>query len=91
MSAPTVRTTGEIEVHRCTMTVVRRGGWSWGPDPRGLVREVVDALPEVLEEHFAEHLVGEGPDVEITEPVTVTVRPGRPGRSGRGEMPSRSM
>ncbi|WP_369035241.1 hypothetical protein [Streptomyces adonidis] len=87
MSAPTVRTTGEIEVHRCTMTVVRRGGWSWGPDPRALVREVVDALPEVLEEHFAEHLVGEGPDVEITEPVTVTVRPGRPGRSGRGEMP----
>lgn len=87
MSAPTVRTTGEIEVHRCTMTVVRRGGWSWGPDPRGLVREVVDALPEVLEEHFAEHLVGEGPDVEITEPVTVTVRPGRPDWSGRGEMP----
>lgn len=85
MSAPTVRTTGEIEVHRCTMTVVRRGGWSWGPDPRGLVREVVDALPEVLEEHFAEHLVGDGPDVEITEPVTVTVRPGRPGWSGRGE------
>lgn len=87
MSAPTVRTTGEIEVHRCTMTVVRRGGWSWGPDPRGLVREVVDALPEVLEEHFAEHLVGDGPDVEITEPVIVTVRPGRPGWSGRGETP----
>ncbi|MFF3371452.1 hypothetical protein ACFYXF_00690 [Streptomyces sp. NPDC002680] len=87
MSPSTVRTTGEIEVHRCTMTVVRRGGWSWGPDPRGLVREVVDALPEVLEEHFAEHLAGDGPDVEITEPVTVTVRPGRPGWSGRGETP----
>ncbi|GAA3818813.1 hypothetical protein ACFS5L_24615 [Streptomyces phyllanthi] len=92
MSAPTARTTGEIttgeiEVHRCTMTVVRSGGWSWGPDPRGLVRQVVDALPEVLEDHFAEHLAGDGPDVEITEPVTVTVRPGGPGRTGRGGAP----
>lgn len=87
MSAPTVRTAGEIAVHRCTVTVVRRGGWSWGPDPRGLVRQVIDALPEALEDHFAEHLAGDGPDVEITEPVTVTVRPGRPGWSGRGETP----
>ncbi|MDH6213444.1 hypothetical protein [Streptomyces pseudovenezuelae] len=85
MSAPTTRTAGEIEVHRCTMTVVRRGGWSWGPDPRGLVRQVVDALPEALEDHFAEHLAGDGPDVEIAEPVTVTVRPRRPDWSGRGE------
>ncbi|MGW3286121.1 hypothetical protein ACWDR3_15945 [Streptomyces sp. NPDC001002] len=85
MSVPTARTTGEIEVHRCTMTVVRSGGWSWGPDPRGLVRQVVDALPEALEEHFAEQLAGDGPDMEITEPVTVIVRAGRPGWTGRGE------
>ena len=74
--------TGEITVHRCTVTVVRRGGWSWGPDPRGLVRHVVDALPELLADHFAERLGTDGPDVEITEPLTVTVRPGRPGRTG---------
>ncbi|MET7762845.1 hypothetical protein ABZS71_12715 [Streptomyces sp. NPDC005393] len=91
MSAPTAPTagetgetgeTGEITVHRCTVTVVRRGGWSWGPDPRGLVRQVVDALPELLADHFAERLAADGPDVEITEPLTVTVRPGRPGWPG---------
>ncbi|MEU5641238.1 hypothetical protein [Streptomyces milbemycinicus] len=90
MSAPTapsagssVGETGDITVRRCTVTVVRRGGWSWGPDPRGLVRQVVDALPELLADHFAERLAGDGPDVEITEPLTVTVRPGRPGGPGR--------
>ncbi|MCG0288581.1 hypothetical protein [Streptomyces sp. PSAA01] len=88
MSAPTAPTTGEtgepgepgeITVHRCTVTVVRRGGWSWGPDPRGLVQRVVDSLPELLADHFAERLTAGGPDVEITEPLTVTVRPGRSG------------
>ncbi|MFE9006504.1 hypothetical protein ACFYOY_30925 [Streptomyces sp. NPDC007875] len=74
---------GEITVHRCTVTVVRRGGWSWGPEPRGLVRQVVEALPELLADHFAERLAADGPDVEITEPLTVTVRPGRHGWSGR--------
>ncbi|MFI9586800.1 hypothetical protein ACIHCQ_34350 [Streptomyces sp. NPDC052236] len=78
MSTPTARTTGEITVHQCTVTVVRRGGWSWGPDPRGLVDEVIDTLPQLLADHFAEQLEGDGPDVEITEPVTVTVRAGRP-------------
>ncbi|MGW2326798.1 hypothetical protein ACWC5C_13650 [Streptomyces sp. NPDC001700] len=89
MSAPTAPDTGEtggpgeITVHRCTVTVVRRGGWSWGPDPRGLVRHVVDSLPELLADHFAERLGTDGPDVEITEPLTVTVRPGRTGSTGQ--------
>lgn len=85
MSAPTAPTadetgaSGDITVHRCTVTVVRRGGWSWGPDPRGLVGQVVDALPGLLADHFAERLAADGPDVEITEPLIVTVRPGRNG------------
>lgn len=86
MTAPTARTagdSGEITVHRCSVTVVRRGGWSWGPDPRALVRNVIDTLPELLADHFAQQLTGDGPDVEITEPVIVTVRPGGPGWPGR--------
>ncbi|WP_410667675.1 hypothetical protein [Amycolatopsis sp. cmx-4-68] len=71
MSTPTA---GGITVHRCAVRVVRRGGWSWGPDPRGLVQRVLDALPELLAAEFDEYLTGDGPDVEITEPVRLTVR-----------------
>ncbi|MDT9685271.1 hypothetical protein RND61_24875 [Streptomyces sp. TRM76323] len=91
MTGPPARTaeeTGGITVHRCTVTVVRRGGWSWGPDPRALVQNVIDTLPELLADHFAQQLAGDGPDVEITEPVTVTVRPGGPGWPGRTRAPT---
>jgi hypothetical protein len=65
---------GGITVHRCVVRVVRRGGWSWGPDPRGLVQRVLDALPDLLAAEFGEYLTGDGPDVEITEPVRLSVR-----------------
>ncbi|GLF93370.1 hypothetical protein [Streptomyces yaizuensis] len=75
MSPPGTAADGAvISVGRCVVTVVRCGGWSWGPAPRGLVDRVVEALPELLAERFAAELAGDGPDVEITEPVTVTVR-----------------
>ncbi|MER6912553.1 hypothetical protein ABT354_12860 [Streptomyces sp. NPDC000594] len=68
------------------MTVVRRGGWSWGEDPQALVDRVIDALPELLAEHFAEVLAGDGPDVEVTGPLTVTVRAARhPAAGGPGQ------
>ncbi|HEX6341190.1 hypothetical protein [Umezawaea sp.] len=81
MSTPTAV---GITVHRCLVRVVRRGGWSWGPDPRSLVRQVVDALPDLLADRFAEHLAGDGPDLEITEPVRLTVHWGRSGGGGGG-------
>lgn len=75
-------------MRRCTVTVVRRGGWSWGPDPHGLVQQVIDTLPELLADHFGPQLTGDGPDVEITELVTVTVRSGGPGWPGRTHAPA---
>jgi hypothetical protein len=35
---------------------------------------VLDALPELLAAEFGEYLTGDGPDVEITEPVRLSVR-----------------
>lgn len=88
MSAPTAQVISEIVVQDCTVTVVRRGGWSWGPDPKGLIQLVLDALPDLIESRIAAHLTSDadiagelsgqdGPDIEIVEPVTVTVRLGQ--------------
>ncbi|XVU28350.1 hypothetical protein ACQPZJ_15290 [Actinoplanes sp. CA-054009] len=69
-----------ITVQRCQVRVIRRGGWSWGPDPRVLVREALAALPGLLTEQFGDLLTGDGPDLEITGPVVLSVRLGsRPG------------
>lgn len=84
MSTPTA---DGITVHRCVVRVVRRGGWSWGPDPQSLLRQVMDALPDLLAARFAEHLVADGPDLVITEPVRVTVRLGRSSRAGAFAVP----
>ncbi|HYQ66539.1 hypothetical protein [Actinophytocola sp.] len=76
MSVPTA---GEVVVRRCVVRVIRRGGWSWGPDPHGLVRRALDALPDLLAAEFDGIVSGDGPDVEITEPVRLTVRLSRRG------------
>lgn len=75
---------GEITVRRCVVRVVRRGGWSWGPDPHSLVRQAIDAIPDLLAERFGDLLAGDGPDVEITEPVVLSVRWGRSHPPGSG-------
>jgi hypothetical protein len=82
VSAPTVQVISEIVVQNCTVTVVRRGGWSWGPDPEGLIQLVLDLLPDLIESHLASAAeitseVCDGLDIEITSPVTVTVRLGQ--------------
>ena len=33
-----------------TLRVTRRGGWAWGPDPRGLLAAAVGALPRLIAE-----------------------------------------
>ncbi|WP_051807427.1 hypothetical protein [Actinoplanes subtropicus] len=62
----------EIVVERCVMRIVRRGGWSWGPDPRALPARLAEALPGLLAGRFAAELAG-AEDVDITEPVRVVV------------------
>ncbi|MBP2330390.1 hypothetical protein JOF56_010775 [Kibdelosporangium banguiense] len=77
MSTPTAQSISEIIVQHCTVTVVRRGGWSWGPDPHALVQLILDGLPDLLESHFSAQLAADSPDLEIVEPVTITVRLGQ--------------
>jgi hypothetical protein len=63
----------DIVVRRCTVRVVRHGGWSWGPRRQQLVEQVIAALPGLIAGHIGglpDHGV---PDVEITEPVRISV------------------
>jgi hypothetical protein len=67
-------TAADITVRRCTVQVVRHGGWSWGPQPRRLVDQVLAALPGLIAERLADLAPDDASeDVEITEPVRVAV------------------
>ena len=54
--------------------MVRHGGWSWGPQPQRLVDQVLAALPGLIAERLADLAPDDASeDVEITEPVRITV------------------
>jgi len=57
-------------IHRCTLRVVRRGGWSWGPDPKRFIEEVIRAFPALLARKLSE-LLPEGEDREFAAPVRI--------------------
>jgi hypothetical protein len=63
----------EITIRRCQVRVVRRGGWSWGPDPKNLADRVVRAIPALIREHLS-RLGDIGEDIDILAPVRVTLR-----------------
>jgi hypothetical protein len=64
----------DVVVRRCTVRVVRHGGWSWGPQPRRLIDQVLAALPGLVEARLAELAPDDvAEDVEITEPVRIAV------------------
>ncbi|MGB5755586.1 MAG: hypothetical protein WBM50_01620, partial [Acidimicrobiales bacterium] len=64
----------EVVIRRCTTSVVRRGGWSWGADTRRLVDGVVATVPEVIRREVNEALDQHvGGTVTIDEPVRLIV------------------
>lgn len=62
----------EVVIHRCTLRVVRRHGWSWGPAPERLLKAVVAALPFLLARKLADLFAGDS-EREITENVNLRV------------------
>jgi hypothetical protein len=65
----------DVTIRRCVMRVVRRGGWSWGREPRALVADVVRALPALLAAEL-QRLLPDDADGEIIAPLRVDVRIG---------------
>src|SRR5688500_12803723 len=62
----------EVVIHRCTLRVVRRHGWSWGPAPDRLLKAAVAALPFLLARKLSD-LFSEDTEREITERVSLNV------------------
>ena len=62
----------DIIIRHCTLRIVRQGGWSWGEDPRALVRKAAGALGRLLERRFAE-MGPDGVDVEVVAPVRLAI------------------
>jgi hypothetical protein len=73
----------DVVIERCVLRIVRKGGWAWGPHPRGLAEHAIRALPSLLAGELAALLDDEKlrGDVEIGEPVTITIDVGRSGLS----------
>jgi hypothetical protein len=67
-----------LRVRHCTLTVRRRGGWSWG-DPQRYVDLALPALEEALRALVEEAEVSADVDCRVTAPVTLELgRDGRP-------------
>ncbi len=63
----------DILIHCCTLRVVRRGGWSWGPSPRSLVEQLVRQIPALLARKLQSLLPADGEE-EIAAPVRLRIR-----------------
>ena len=61
-----------ILIHRCRLRLVRRRGWSWGPDPSALLQAALGALPALLASALA-GLWPEEDEREIVAPVRLRV------------------
>jgi hypothetical protein len=62
----------DVLINRCTLRVVRRGGWSWGADPRRLLESVVQAFPRLLARRLAE-LLPDDAEAEISAPLRLNI------------------
>ena len=62
----------DVIVQRCTLRMVRAGGWSWGRAPDELVEAALEALPELIEAACAG--LEDHDDLEIAAPARITAR-----------------
>jgi hypothetical protein len=63
----------DVLIHRCTLRLVRRGGWSWGASPERLLAAAVKELPRLVAERLAALWPAEL-EREIAAPARLDVR-----------------
>jgi len=75
----------DVLIKRCELVVRRRGGWSWGPDPRRYLEAAMPALERAITEAIAEAGLPPDADGHLDEPVRLRLGP-----DGRPDPPSRA-
>lgn len=62
----------DILIRRCTVRVVRRGGWSWGAEPGALLDAIRRWLPSLLAAELESALAGHKPQ-DIATPIQLRI------------------
>ncbi|HMG72001.1 MAG TPA: hypothetical protein VK582_00755 [Pyrinomonadaceae bacterium] len=62
----------DINIHRCTLRIVRHGGWSWGPEPGKLLQSAIKALPDLLSNELSK-LWEDDVELEFTAPISFRI------------------
>jgi len=63
----------DVLIRRCTIRLVRRGGWSWGAEPAKWLVAALQSLPAVVAERLEQRLGTETEDVEFSEPIVIRI------------------
>lgn len=63
----------DLLIERCTVRLVRHGGWSWGEDPRRLARRVLDVLPALIAARIGDMLADVRDEGVIATPIRVHI------------------
>jgi hypothetical protein len=65
----------DVTINRCTLRIVRHGGWSWGAAPDTLLQSAIKILPELIARELGQFWTSEGADddYEISAPVRISI------------------
>ena len=63
----------DVLVRHCTIRVVRRGGWSWGAEPRALLDRVMHQVPNLIAAALERLFPDDDDEREIAAPVRLRI------------------
>src|SRR4051812_8710112 len=63
----------DVLIRHCSIRVVRRGGWSWGAEPRALLDRVMHQVPNLIAAELERLLPDDDDEREIAAPVRLRI------------------